>query len=322
MDPYRLRVLRELGERGSLAAVARALRVSPSAVSQQLAALQRGIPVPLTERRGRALVLTDAGTALAAAAVDVAAALDRASRAVQDHLEDPGASVSLAGFHSAALTYFPPLLAYLNAQGGPPVACADADVAQADFPALVADYDLVLAHRLDHTADWPTDRLTAIPLVHEPLLIGLPTSHPLAHKKELSAADVAGQPWISVHDGFPLQPTLALIAAAAGRPLNIAHRINELTVAAAVVASGAALALLPAYTTPPHPTVVLRELTDVRSGRSIDVLTRPETLHRASARRVLEVLRAVVSAPATSNGGAATTSTSSPTAGTSSSSRF
>lgn len=299
MDPYRLRVLRELGERGSLAAVARALHVSPSAVSQQLAVLQRNVTVPLTERRGRVLALTDAGAALAAAAMDVAIALDRADRAVQDHLEDPHAPVSLAAFHSAALTYFPPLLTHLASRDGPAVFCTDADVSQADTPALIADFDLVIAQRLDHTPPWPTRRLTAIPLIHEPLLVAIPRGHPLADRDALSAVDVADQPWISVHDGYPLQPTLALIAATAGRPLTLVHRINDLTVAAALVASGSALAVLPAYTTPPHADVVLHELTDVRSGRSIDVLTRPETLHRASALHVLHTLRSLATATAT-----------------------
>ncbi|WNV87918.1 hypothetical protein [Umezawaea sp. Da 62-37] len=119
--------------------------------------------MPLTERRGRVLVLTDAGAALAAAAVDVATALDRADRAVRDHLEDPRAPVGLAGFHSAALTYFLSLLTRLARQGSPPVSCADADVTHAGVPALVADFDLVLAQRLDHTPHWPVHRLTAIP---------------------------------------------------------------------------------------------------------------------------------------------------------------
>lgn len=299
MDAYRLQVLRELGERGSLAAVAAAMGLSPSAVSQQLAALQRGIAIPLTRRRGRTLALTAAGEALAQAAVQVATALDQASRAVAEHLEDPAGPVSVAAFHSAALTWFPPLLTHLATVGGPPLSCADADVAQEDFPALVADHDLVIAHRLDHTAPWPTQRISVIPLAYEPLLVAIPAAHPLAQREHLAAADVAAQPWISVHDDFPLQPTLDLIAAAAGRPLNVVHRINELTVAAAVVASGAALALLPAYTTTPHPAVVLRELTDVRAGRSIDVLTRPETLHRAAARHVLDALRAIATPPTT-----------------------
>lgn len=110
MEVHQLRVLRELGERGSVAAVARALHVTPSAVSQQLTALQRSSRAPLTERCGRRLVLTDAGRALAAAAVDVLGALDRAAHAVDGYLEDPTQPVSLAAFHSAGLATFGPLL--------------------------------------------------------------------------------------------------------------------------------------------------------------------------------------------------------------------
>lgn len=290
MEVHQLKILRELGERGSVAAVARALHVTPSAVSQQLTALQRVSRTPLTARRGRRLVLTDAGQALAAAAVDVLGALDRAAHAVDGYLDDPTQPVTIAAFHSAALAYFAPLIAHLERTAGPPVHCADADVAQADFPALVADYDLVLAHRLDSSPNWPTDRLTVIPLVREPLYVALPAASPLAHLGRLTAADVSTQPWISVHDGFPVQGTLAAIAATAGQPLNITHRINEFTVAASVVASGAALALLPGYTTTPDPRVVLRPLADLPAGRRIDVLTRPETPSRASVKAVLQAL--------------------------------
>src|SRR5688500_17638649 len=110
MDLHQLRLLRELTDRGSVAAVAQSLHVSPSAVSQHLAALQRSCPVPLTRRTGRTLSLTPAGEALADAAVDVVVAMDRARRAVAEHLEDPTGVVSVAAFHSAGLTWFPPLL--------------------------------------------------------------------------------------------------------------------------------------------------------------------------------------------------------------------
>lgn len=249
--------------------------------------------MPLTERRGRGLVLTDAGRALAAAAVEVSAALDRAAHAVDGYLDDPTTPVSVAAFHSAALAYFPPLLQHLAAAGGPPVRCADADVAQSEFPALVADYDLVLAHRLEHSPPWPVEQLAVVPLVYEPLYVALPAAHPLAAKEQLIAADVSTQMWISVHDGFPLEGTLAAIAATAGRPLTINHRINEFTVAAAVVAAGAALALLPGYTTTPTPDVVLRPLIDLPAGRHIDVLSRPETLHRNAVQAVLRALQSI-----------------------------
>lgn len=294
MDLHHLALLRELGDRGSVAAVARALHITPSAVSQQLKTLQRAARVPLTERRGRRLVLTDAGRALAGVAIEISTALDKANRIVDAYLDNPAEPVTVAAFHSAGLAWFPALLRDLA--GGPPVRCADQDVAQADFPALVADYDLVVAHRLAHSPPWPDDRVAVAPLVHEPLYVAMPAGHPLAARSELTAADVAGEPWISVHDGFPVQGVLTAIAAAAGRPLTIAHRINEFTVAAAVVASGAAFALLPGYLSPPDPRVALRPLADLPAGRHIDVLTRPETLHRASVRTVLAALRRIAAA--------------------------
>jgi len=293
MDPHHLRLLRELGERGSVAAVARALHITPSAVSQQLNVLQRSAPVPLTERSGRRLVLTEAGRALAAAAVEVMTALDRAARAVGDYLDAPGTPVTMAAFHSAGLTWFAPLITRLAETGGPPVRCADRDVAHAEFPALVGDYDLVLAHRLAHADPWPADRLTAIPLTHEPLYVAMAARHPPAAPDPPTAADVSAWPWISVHDGFALTGVLTAIAALAGRPLDIRHRINEFTVAASVVATGEALALLPGHTTAPDPRLVLRPLADLPAGRHIDVLTRPETLHRTAARTVLEALRGI-----------------------------
>src|ERR671921_1193828 len=70
-----LAVLRELAERGSVTAVARAMRLSPSAVSQQLKVLQRRLGVVLVERVGRGVRLTDAGRALSGIAATVATAL-------------------------------------------------------------------------------------------------------------------------------------------------------------------------------------------------------------------------------------------------------
>ncbi|WP_197688138.1 MULTISPECIES: LysR family transcriptional regulator [unclassified Actinoplanes] len=280
--------MRELRDRGSVAAVARALHITPSAVSQQLNTLQRSARVPLTERAGRRLVLTAAGRALAAAAVDVLTALDRADRAVGAHLDDPLSPVTVAAFHSAALTWFPELI-----RRAPQVRCADEDVARADFPGLAGDYDLVIAHRVAHSPPWPADRVTVLPLIYEPIHVAMPVGSPLADRQRLTAADVAGQPWISVHEGFPVGGVLTAIAAAAGRPLDIVHRVNEFTVTAAMVAAGAGLAIMPALTTVPDPRVVLRPLADLPAGRHIDVLTRPETLHRASVRAVLGALREI-----------------------------
>jgi DNA-binding transcriptional LysR family regulator len=288
MDVRQLMVLRELGDRGSVTSVAEALHLTPSAVSQQLAALQRGVPVALTQRRGRSLVLTDAGRALAAAATDVASALARAEAAVDAFLDDPRGTVRVAAFSSAATAFFPPLLR-AAAAGGPAVACAEHDVSQSRFPALCAEHDVVLAHRLDSSPPWP-DTVTVTPLLHEPLDVALAADHPLAGHATLTADQVADGPWVAVHDGFPLLAPLQAIATAAGRPMTIAHRINDLTVAAGLVTAGAGLALMPRHTAPAAPGLVLRPLEGMGLARHVDALVRPERALRSTVGAVLAAL--------------------------------
>ncbi|UJB46203.1 LysR family transcriptional regulator [Streptomyces sp. A1-5] len=289
MDERQLRILRELGDLGSVSAVAEALHVTPSAISQQLRLLQRSIPVPLTERAGRRVVLTDAGQALAAAAIKVETALAQARHTITDFAEQPDGDVSVAAFHSAASAFFPLLLRSLVGPGRPRPALADEDVAQDRFPALTRHYDLVLAHRLDHSPPWPRT-VASTTLLREPLDVALPAGHPLASKPLLTPRDVADQPWITVHDGFPLMSTIEAIASVANRRLDIVHRINEFAVVAVAVAAGGGLALMPRWTTRPHPDVVLRPLSGVHARRDIDVLHRPERTARNAVRTVLAEL--------------------------------
>jgi DNA-binding transcriptional LysR family regulator len=290
MDERQLRILRELGELGSVTAVAEALLVTPSAISQQLRLLQRAIPVPLTERQGRRLVLTDAGQALAGAAVEVETALARARHSVEEFVGQPDGEVSVAAFHSAGAAFFPPLLRALAGPGTPVPRLADEDVPQEDFPRLTREYDLVLAHRLDHAPPWP-DTVTATTLLREPLDVAMPVGHRLAAKRRVTPRDVADEPWITVHDGFPVLATIEAIAAAAGRRLHLAHRINEFAVVAEAVAAGGGIALMPRWTMRPHPALVLRPLSGVRATRHIDALCRPERTARVAVRTVLTELR-------------------------------
>ncbi|MCQ1957858.1 LysR family transcriptional regulator [Arthrobacter sp. zg-Y826] len=292
MDLHQLRLLRELGERGSLAAVARALHVSPSAVSQQLTALQRRVEVPLTERRGRNLVLTGAGQALARAAVDISVAMRSAEQAVSHYLQDPRATVSLCAFNSAGLTYFGPLLQALSGEGSPRLICSDRDVGQEEFPSLTADYDLVIAHRLEHSTPWP-ETITVLPLVREPLDIAMSEQHRLANASSVSIADLIDEEWVSVQDGFPLMPALQAIAVHAGQPLNVTHRINEFFIAAAIVSAGPAIALMPRHTASPPPGsgIVLKPIRDLPLARRVDILCRPEALHRTAVQQVVTALQ-------------------------------
>jgi DNA-binding transcriptional LysR family regulator len=84
--------------------------------------------------------------------------------------------------------------------------------------------------------------------------------------------------------------TIEAIATAAGQRLHLAHRINEFAVVAEAVAAGGGLALMPRWTTRPHPELVLKPLSGVRARRHIDALYRPERTARKAVRTVLTEL--------------------------------
>lgn len=297
MELHQLQILRELGALGSVTAVADALRVTPSAVSQQLAALQRGFPTPLTRRHGRTLALTPAGEVLATAATDAIDAMAAARHALEEFEDAPTGVVSVSGFHSVGQALFGPLLRdFAGDEPSPTVQVTDEDVAQSEFPALTARYDLVLAHRMEHSEPWPTQGVRSLTLVREPLDVAVATSHPLAGRASLTPADVAGERWVTSRIGYSPDDVLRAVSAVANRPIEIHHRINDYGAVSAVVAAGGVLGMLPRFTSRSvdDRDIVRIPLEGVSTHRMIDLLARPENLRRRSVRVVVEALRRVM----------------------------
>lgn len=293
MEIYQLEILRELGTLGSVTAVADSLRVTPSAVSQQLTALQRGFRAPLTRRAGRTLVLTEAGHALARAGTGVIEAMAAAAGAVEAFEQEPAGIVTVSGFHSASQAIFGGLLGELRSvEAAPDLRLSDEDVAQEEFPLLTASYDLVIAHRLEHSPPWPEAGLRVIPLAQEPLDVALPAGHPLTVKDHLTPSDVAGEAWVTSRAGYSPDDLLGAIAAVADRSVKVVHRINDYGSVASIVATGDAIGMVPRYTVGSALAgLELRPLRGVNATRAIDLLTRPETLHRRSVQVTVTALR-------------------------------
>lgn len=292
MDVAQLAVLRELAERGSVTAVAEATGRTPSAVSQQLKALQRDLGVVLVERAGRGVVLTDAGRALAAGAVDVATAIARAEAAWDAYRGAPTGRVRVATFFSAGELLLPGLLRRLAAYPELGVEICDADVAQDEFEALTADHDIVIAHRSDDIIAPERRGLQVVELLREPLDVALPPEHPLAGRSSLSPVDVIGEDWIVPPTGFPIDRVLTAIAAQAGAPPRIIQRTTHLPLAERLVEAGLGVALLPRHTTRDRGSgrFALIPLTAIRAGRYIEVLMRPDRAARQAVQVVLEAL--------------------------------
>ncbi|MCP1430310.1 DNA-binding transcriptional LysR family regulator [Microbacterium foliorum] len=297
MELHQLQILRELGALGSVAAVAENLNVTPSAVSQHLSALQRSVHTPLTRRDGRRLTLTSAGQVLAAAGAEAIDAMAAARSALDGFEGGSTGVVTISGFHSVGQALFAPLIRELDGAEAPPIVqLTDEDVAQSDFPALTARYDLVLAHRMEHSPPWPVDGVRSLALAREPLDVAVSASHPLAARGQVTSFDVVDSPWVTSRVGYSPDDVLRAVAAVAGRPVEIRHRINDYGAVAAVVAAGGVLGMLPRYTsrTVDDRDIVRLPLRGVSTHRMIDVLARPENLRRQSVRLVVEALRRVM----------------------------
>src|SRR6187402_2733001 len=123
MDVRRLELLRELADRGSITAVARATHRTASAVSQQLKVLEREAGVPLTERAGRGIVLTASGRALARTATDVVTAIERAEALWEDFRSAPRGEVTMTIFPTGGEMLLPGLLTAVDRMPGLTLTC-------------------------------------------------------------------------------------------------------------------------------------------------------------------------------------------------------
>ncbi|MBB3083868.1 LysR family transcriptional regulator [Geodermatophilus sabuli] len=293
MELRSLEMLRAVHTQGGVTAAAAVLHLTPSAVSQQLAALTREMGVPLTERVGRGVQLTPAGAALADAAGEVAVAVERARAACGVFLDSPRGTVRVSAFQSGARLLLPDLLTRVARVGGITLECSDEDVALADFAALTDRVDIVIAHRPDRGPQWVGGGLRVVPLLREPLDVAVAADHPLAGGGGVRPEDLVGQDWITVREGFPVATVLDAVAARSGTAPRITHRINDFTVVEALVAAGHGISLLPRYSCGGHPGVRLLPLAGVRAGRRVDALLRRDHAERLVVRRVLDELVAV-----------------------------
>lgn len=294
MDVQRLRVLRELADRGSVAAVAQALSFTPSAISQQLKALAEEVGMPLTEPAGRGLRLTDVGRALAAEAEGVLTALARADAAVERLRTTPRGQVRLAIFQSGARMLLPGVLARLDAVPEVDLRCRDVDMNPADVPALVAESDIVVTHRDEHAPPHPTERRVVVPLLREPFDVVLPPGHRLARHRKLRLEQLADEAWISVEVGWPADDILRSLALHTDTRPRIVQRINDFSVTEELVAAGRGIALLPRYSTDDRGgrRLVRRPLAGVRAARLVEAVLRTSAAQRPAVRTVLDALRA------------------------------
>lgn len=262
LDVRRMKVLREVAAQGSFSAAAEALNFTQSAVSQQVAALERETGAKLVERGARGIRLTDAGEALVRHTDAVLARLDDAEEELQAIAGLRGGRLRLAAFQSVGATLVPRAVAVFH-ERHPDVELSMGDAEPEDAVALLKAGDVDIAFTMDWAArpDPPDPALEYIELVDDRYDVVMRKGHPLASAKRLSLADIADEPWINPATTCECDRVIGDACRAAGFEPKIAFRTNENMAAQAYVASGVGIALLPRLACEPlHPAVMVRPL--------------------------------------------------------------
>lgn len=284
LDTWRLRLLFELRSRGTLAAVARAVHQSPSAVSQQLAQLQKDVGVELFRRVGRGVQLTAQGEVLAQRAAEVLDLLERAETDLAASLTSVTGRVRIAVFQSAAIALMPRFLTEM-AREHPDlrIELMQSERSVDQYDAWAREFDLMLTHR------YPGETAVKHAELHEELLAAdrLRLAVPRADSPWSSASkltDVADAPWAmetrSVSSGRWAQD----VCRRAGFEPDIRFDLADLYAQANLVESGNAVAILP--------NLFARHYADVL--RLVELPQNPERRIVTSVRRSLAASPAIV----------------------------
>ncbi|SNT56031.1 DNA-binding transcriptional regulator, LysR family [Asanoa hainanensis] len=278
LDLRRLRFLREVEERGTLAAVATALGYSPSTVSQQLSILEKEVGTALFARAGRGVRLTDAGRLLAQHARVLLAAAESAEADLAALSGDIRGTVRAGGLQSAARKLLVPALARMSADhAGVRVEIFEYELEQS-LPSLrLGAVDLVIGDEYDGQPRPRPAGLRFTVLLEEPMKIVLPAAHPLAGAGgPVAVAELRSAVWTASAEGTGHHAmVVGTCRSLGGYEPDLRHRSNDADVQLEIVRAGAAVALMPVLALPADDrAVAVRDVAEVTLRRRLVAVTR------------------------------------------------
>jgi DNA-binding transcriptional LysR family regulator len=270
LDVRKLHLLRELAHRGTIAAVADALSYTPSAVSQQLAALERDAGVPLLRRTGRRVALTPAGAALAAQTEAILALLEEAAAGLAAARTGLTGPLRIGAFQTAVRTILPAALVALGRDHpGLELMVTELDPAAVPDALRSGALDVALVHEYDFVPAEPDPALETEPLLEEAIYLASPAPGGTAGNPEATEsrepaetgdptetgepAEAAGDPicrhreapWIVASPGTLCHVMAVRACQAAGFTPRIRHHADDFATVLALVAAGQGVALVP-----------------------------------------------------------------------------
>jgi DNA-binding transcriptional LysR family regulator len=298
LDTHRLRLLREFAERGTIAATAAALGYTPSAVSQQLAALEREAGAVLLDRTARAAELTDAGRRLAEHAERILAMIEAAESDLSE--AGPVGRVTVAAFPTAAVAFGPALVRRVRAHPGLTLLLRETPLeeglrlvrtGEVDV-ALVADWSGRLASAESGTNGNP-GALRFYHLIRDPLVLVVPRGHPAADlSRPVGLNELRHESWLAAPTDEPSrQATDRLLASTGGMP-PAPWEFEGLSTILSLVARGIGIAALPRLTLTVGGRVVVRDLPGAAEARDVYAVARASSVRRPSVAVILAALDA------------------------------
>lgn len=288
---HRLRMLRELRRRGTVTATAAALHYTASAVSQQLAQLERDVGAKLIERSGRRVLLTELGMILTDHAEDILKSVERATTALEE--AQGGVTARLTGgvWASVASGLLPRALTALAAEH-PGIEVRTRELAPEDTAGAVRDGSLDFSFVIEYSdLPMPWDAaLTKVVIAVERMHAAVPEGS--VHTAAVRMPELADSPWILAGPRSHFGRAVRLACQRYGFEPKIDHEVGEQATALAMVGAGLGvtlvsdlgLSLLP-------PGVKIVALTEPVM-RTVSIAHRASSGTRPSLQLVIEAVRA------------------------------
>jgi DNA-binding transcriptional LysR family regulator len=246
LDVRRLEVLGEVARRGSFSAAADALYLSQSAVSQQVAGLEREVGMTLLERTNGGPVLTDAGRLLLDHADAAIARLEEAEHELAAIAGLEGGDLRMASFPSASVTVVTSALsAFRDKHPKVRLTVTEAEPDDSMRMLKAAEIDIGIVFDYPLLAEPEERDVERVLLMTESMHLAVPRDHPLAKKSTVKLAELADEPWLCGVRPSSCGELIVQACRDAGFEPDIAFESEEYQVLQGYVAAGLGVTLLP-----------------------------------------------------------------------------
>jgi DNA-binding transcriptional LysR family regulator len=295
LDVKQLKVLKEVGERGSFSAAAAALSYTQPAVSQQVAALEKRVGARLVDRTSRGVRLTDAGLALVDHAEVVLARLSAAEAELEAIAGVRGGRLRLSSFSTAGASLLPPAIALFNSRH-PEVELTfvEEDPEEAVKMLRAAELELAIVFEYRELPQPEFDRLyegiELHRLVEDPMYLALPRDHPGARRSRIRLEDFADDTWINDTRG-PCGHMHVAACLSAGFEPKVGFESDDYNIVQGLIAAGVGISLLPGLAlTNVRDDIVVRSLGAKAPARRVATATLAGRYRSPATEAMLDIL--------------------------------